>query len=140
MTDKKYRPKTLNEINQICIDQVKVESLDMCDEVLIDRHFSIDALTVKYNYLYTKVPSIFNKILRDINDEINRSLRPDKDGINRPFIFNKSEFVTNLDIVLQQLSNIQERHISNQDPGTHKNISDNFNGKYIPSKFMEHKN
>lgn len=140
MTDNKYRPKTLDEINKICIDRVKIESLNMCDEVLTNRNFSKDILTVDYNYLYTKVPSLFDKILRDINDEINKTSRPHKDGINKPFVFNKSEFEINLNTVLQQLSYIQSKHVNNEDADTHKIISDNFNEKYIPTKFMKNKN
>jgi hypothetical protein len=142
MTDNtKYRPKTLNEINEINIDIVKNEALNMCDEVLVNKiSFSRDNLTVKYNYLFTNVPSLFNKILRDINDDINKTLRPHKDGINRPFIFNKFEFEVNLEIILQQLSDIQKKQFKNEDPNTHKFISNKFNEKYIPAKFLEKKN
>lgn len=136
----KYRPKTLTEINKINIDKVKNDALNMCDEVLINKMtFSRDNLTSKYNYLFTTVPSLFNKILRDINDDINKTLRPHKDGVNKPFVFSKSEFEINLTVILKQLSDIQKNQLKNEDPNTHKIISDKFNEKYIPAKFLEKK-
>lgn len=136
----KYRPKTLNEINKVNIEKVKNEALGMCDEVLVNKtSFSRDILTSKYNYLFTTVPSLFNKILRDINDDINKTLRPHKDGINKQFVFNKSEFEINLTVVLNQLLDIQNKQLKNEDPNTHKIISNKFNEKYIPSKFLERK-
>jgi len=139
-TGTKYRPKTLNEINKINIDKVKNEALNMCDEVLINKMtFSKDNLTSKYNYLFTTVPSLFNKILRDINDDINKTPRPHKDGINKPFIFSKSEFENNLTDLLKQLSDIQNNQLKNDDPNTHKIISDKFNERYIPVKFLDKK-
>ena len=139
MTDNiKYRHKTLSEINNVNIDKIRTESLNMCDEVINNKfNFFEDQLTVKYNYLFQKVPSIFNKILRDINDEINKIPRPCKDGIKRPFYFDKIEFEINLKIVLQQLCDIQNNHTKNDNPDTHKMVSDKFNEKYIPNKFLE---
>ena len=134
-TDEKYRPKTLNEINQINIDTVKTQALNMCHEI----SFSKDSLITKYNYLFTKVPSLFNKIIRDINDDKNKTSRPNKDGVNTPFVFNKSDFQVNLNFILQQLSDIQNKHNKNDDIDTHKIISDKFNEQYIPSKFLDKK-
>lgn len=138
--EQKYRVKTLNEIKEIDYCKIKEESLNMIDERNLSNNelnLSNNELQDKYNYLFNKLPSLFQLIIRDLNDSKNKKERIGIDGKKRPFIFNKSDFTKNLDILLNQISNIQNNKIKNDDENTHKEVCDQFTSKFIPKKFLK---
>jgi hypothetical protein len=133
----KYRTKTQSEIKDIDPLKIKEQSLQMLNTLDYEQSLTIPELQDKYNYLFTKLPSLFNLIIRDKQDSNNKTERIGVDGVKRPFVFNTVDFTRNLDILLNQFGNIQTNKIQNQDEKTHKQVCDQFTSKYIPSKFLK---
>lgn len=123
----KYRSKTVDEIDEINIHKIKEQALNMLEDYDI---LSENELQNKYNYLYITTKNLFDMIIRDKNDEKDKKIRN-----NKIYIFNKDDFKTNLDFILNQISNIKTTKVFNDN--IVKTVGDNFSTKYIPAKFLK---
>ena len=133
--DIKYRNKTINEIKSIDINRIKNEALNMANESIID--IDLSNLSIKYEYLYNNLLSLFTKIYKDKNDEKEYKERINKDGIKVPFIFNKNDFENSLEIILNQFLKIQNKNLKIEDNKTHEDLRKKFDSKYLNKKWFK---
>lgn len=133
--DIKYRNKTINEITSIDINKIRNEALNMADENS-EADLDLTNLSIKYEYLYNNLLSLFTKIYKDKNDEKEGKERVNKDGIKAPFVFNKIDFENSLEIILNQFSKIRNKNVKIEDKKTHEDLRKQFDSKYLNKKWF----
>lgn len=133
--DIKYRNKTINEITSIDINKIRTDALNMADESIFD--LDLTNLSIKYEYLYNNLLSLFTKIYKDKNDQKEGKERINKDGIKAPFVFNKYDFENSLEIILNQFSKVQNKNLKIEDNKTHEDLRKKFDSKYLNKKWFK---